>query len=198
MPNGKDSQSRNMSSGEDASGVTGFIVKNSLEISSFIVLLTVLFILSVSSFLFFHSLAEIFSIVVAGTIFLITWNSRKILDNNYLQFLGLAYVFIGFIDLVHLLAYKGMGVWPEFDANLPTQLWIAARYLQALTLLIAPLTIKRKVYVRTTIVAYSSVVILLLLSIFVLHVFPTCYVEGVGLTSFKINSEYIISAILVV
>lgn len=198
MPPENDPYRKNESSKEDASGVTGFIVKNSLEISSFIVLLTVLFVLSEINFLVFHSLAEIFSIVVAGTIFFITWNSRKILDNNYLKFLGLAYIFIGVIDLAHLLAYKGMGVWPEFDTDLSVQLWIAARYLQALTLLIAPLTIKRKVYVRTTIAAYSSVVMLLLISIFVWQVFPTCYVEGVGLTSFKKNSEYFISAILVV
>ncbi|MCW3990543.1 MAG: PAS domain S-box protein [Candidatus Bathyarchaeota archaeon] len=183
---------------QDMPGVVEFLVNNSQEVSSFIILIIALFFLSEINFLFFHSLVEIFSIVVAGTIFCITWNSRKILDNNYLKFLGISFIFIGFIDLVHLLAYKGMGVWPEFDANLPTQLWIAARSLQALTLLIAPLTIKRKVYVRTTIVAYSSVVILLLLSLFVWQVFPTCFVEGVGLTPFKINSEYIISAILAV
>ncbi len=183
--------------GEDTSGVFGYIVNNSMEILSFIVLLSVLFVFSVVNFLFFHGLVELFSIVVAGTIFLITWNSRKILDNNYLKFLGLTYIFIGVIDLVHLLAYKGMGVWPEFDANLPTQLWIAARSLQALTLLIAPLMIKRRVYERFTIAAYSSVVILLLLSIFVWQIFPTCFVEGVGLTPYKINSEYLISAILV-
>jgi hypothetical protein len=39
----------------------------------------------------------------------------------------MAYLSVSFLDLIHTLAYKGMGVFPGFDANLPTQLWIAAR-----------------------------------------------------------------------
>ena len=37
-----------------------------------------------------------------------------------------------------------MGVFPGAGANLPTQLWLAARYLQAITWLAAPLFIRRR------------------------------------------------------
>ena len=86
-----------------------------------------LYITSLYSYLLFHSLSEIFSIAVACGIFMVAWNSRRFLDNNYLLFLGVAYLFIGGIDLIHTLAYKGMGIFQGYDANLPTQLWISSR-----------------------------------------------------------------------
>jgi len=98
-----------------------------------------LYLISLYSYLLFHSLAEIFSIVVAFGIFMLAFNSRRFVDNNYLLFLGIAYLYIAGLDLVHTLAYKDMGVFPDRDANLPTQLWIAARYLESLSFLIAPL-----------------------------------------------------------
>ena len=62
------------------------------------------------SYLLFHSIAEIFSVVVAFGIFMLAWNSRRFLDNNALLFIGIAYLFVGMIDILHTLAYKGKGV----------------------------------------------------------------------------------------
>jgi signal transduction histidine kinase len=155
-----------------------------------------LYLTSLYSYLLFHSLAEMFSIVVACGVFMVAWNGRRFLDNNYLLSIGIAYVFIAGIDLIHTLAYKGMGVFPGFDANLPTQLWIAGRYLQSLSLLVAPMFIHRRLKTHLIFAIYAVVFGLLLASIFYWRVFPDCYVEGVGLTSFKKNSEYAISLIL--
>ena len=69
-----------------------------------------LYFTSLYSYLLFHSLSEIFSVVVACGIFMVAWNSHRFLENNYLLFLGVAYLFIGGIDLVHTLAYNGMGI----------------------------------------------------------------------------------------
>ena len=98
-----------------------------------------LYLTSLHSYLLFHSLAEIFSIVSACGIFMVAWNARRLLEEKYLLLLGIAYVFIGGLDLVHTLAYTGMGVFPGYETNLPTQLWIAARYVESLSLLVAPL-----------------------------------------------------------
>lgn len=156
-----------------------------------------LYLISRYNYLLFHSLAELFSIVVAGCIFIIAWNARHLLDNAYLLFIGIASLFIGGIDLVHTLAYKGMGVFPRYDANLPTQLWIAARYLQAVTLLVAPWFLRRKGRSAWWVVAGFSLVTALLLASIFGGVFPDCYIEGSGLTPFKKASEYVISGILV-
>jgi diguanylate cyclase (GGDEF)-like protein/PAS domain S-box-containing protein len=150
---------------------------------------------SLYSYLLFHSLAEIFSIVIACGIFMIAWNSRRFLDDHYLLFVGIAYLFIGGMDLIHTLAYKGMGIFPGYDANLPTQFWITARYVESLSLLIAPLFLGKKLNHRFVFVGYAAVVGLLAATIFG-RLFPDCYVEGVGLTPFKTISEYIICLFL--
>jgi PAS domain S-box-containing protein len=118
------------------------------------------------------------------------------MENGYLLLLGVASLFVGGIDLLHTLAYKGVALFPGFDADLPTQLWIVSRSLQALTLLVAPFFFTRKVRPVPALVLYSLVTGGLLLSIFVWRVFPACYIEGRGLTPFKIGAEYAISLVL--
>ncbi|MDI9644526.1 MAG: MASE3 domain-containing protein [Candidatus Verstraetearchaeota archaeon] len=146
-------------------------------------------------YLLFHSLVELFSVVIAFSIFLIAWNSRDSMDNHFLLYLGIVYFFVGMIDLLHTLAYKGMGVFYSFDSNLPTQLWIAARYLESSGLLISSFFVKRRLNPVVAFLIYAAASSLMLLAIF-MGAFPDCYVEGQGLTSFKIASEYVITLIL--
>ena len=156
-----------------------------------------LYLTSLHSYLLFHSLAEIFSIMVAFGIFMTAWNSGRFLKNNYLIFLGIAYLFVGGIDLLHTLAYKGMNIFYGYDANLPTQLWISARYVESISLLIAPLFFGRKPRSGIFFLSYTIVISMLMGAIFYWQVFPDCFVEGAGLTVFKKISEYVISTILV-
>jgi PAS domain S-box-containing protein len=155
-----------------------------------------IYLTSLYSYLLFHGLAEGFSIVIACGIFMIAWNARRLLQNHYLLLIGIAYLYVGGIDFVHTLAYKGMGVFEGFGANLATQLWIAGRYLEALSLLLATIFLHRKLFPRLTFVAYGLSTGLILASIFYWKVFPVCFNEGVGLTPFKIYSEYLICLIL--
>jgi PAS domain S-box-containing protein len=145
------------------------------------------------SYLLFHSLAEIFSIIIACSIFALAWNSRRIIDNGYFVFIGIAYLFIGALDLLHTLSYKGMGVFPEAGPNLPTQLWIAARYMQGLSLVLAPFFLGRKFPARLVFSFYSVVFTFIIASIFVFDLFPNCFLADSGLTPFKKDSEFVIS-----
>jgi len=173
------------------------VIPTSIVVFSWVLVLSGLYLTSLYSYLLFHSLSEIFSIVVACGIFIIAWNSRQFLDNNYLLFIGIAYLFVGGLDLLHTLAYKGMGVFEGYGANLATQLWIAARYIESFSLLIAPLVLGRKLRSSFVLMAYFLAVVILLASIFHWRIFPDCFVEGVGLTPFKKSSEYIICLILI-
>jgi len=159
-------------------------------------LFTGLYFSSRYNYLLFHSIAEIFSILVAFGIFVVAWNARRLLDNSYFIFIGIAFLFIGLLDLAHTLAYPGMGVFPGYGTNEAAQLWIGARYLQSLSLLIAPLLIGRRLRVNWLVAGYALVTALLLVAIFYWRNFPVCFVEGAGLTPFKIVSEYIISLLL--
>jgi len=171
--------------------------KSSLWILFGIMLFFGLYLTSLYSYLLFHSIAELFSVVVAIGIFILAWNSRRFLDNSYILFLGIAYLFIGTVDALHTLAYSGMGVFKGYKTNLPTQLWIGARYIESLSLLIAPLFFGKKLNAHFIFFIYAAVFALLLGSIYHWGIFPACFVEGAGLTAFKKMSEFIISLIFV-
>jgi len=158
--------------------------------------LLLLALLSTVNYLLFHSIVEIFTIVISFSIFILIWNGRKYIDNAFFLVVGVGLLCAGGIDILHTLAYKGMGVFSFGGADLPTQLWIAARYLQAFSLLLAPLAIGRKVRFPALLAVFGVATAALLAAIYT-GVFPHCFIEGIGLTPFKIYSEYAICAILV-
>jgi signal transduction histidine kinase len=169
------------------SGSYGFLILG-------IAVILALYLASLYNYLLFHTLAELFSIIIACGVFILAWNTRQYFDNNYLLFFGIALLPVAGLDLVHTLAYKGMNIFPGYGANLPTQLWIAARYTQSLSLLIGLWFLHRKLNPNWVFAGYLVLVVLLLWAIFG-GVFPDCYIEGVGLTPFKKISEYLISLI---
>ncbi len=170
------------------------------SILAWVVLVAVLvglYLTSLHSYLLFHSLAEIFSIVVAAGIFMVAWNSRRFVEDRYLLFLGIAYLFVASLDLLHALSYVGMGVFQVHTSNVATQLWIGARLLESVSLFAVPWVIGRRLDTGLLFASYTAVVGLIVASVFFWRIFPTCFVEGVGLTPFKRASEYAISLILV-
>ncbi len=152
--------------------------------------------LNLMNYLLFHTVVELAIMVVGFAIFTLTWNLRHLNDNAYFQVVGLAALFIGVVDVVHTLAFKGMSVLPGYDANLPTQLWIASRYLNGLTLIAAPMVIGRKLQSKRLVVLYASVTTVLLALIFT-GWFPDCFIEGVGLTPFKRISEFVTGGLMI-
>ncbi len=159
-------------------------------------LLAAIYLTSLYSFLLFHSIVEIFTIVVASGIFMLSWNARDMLDNHYLLFVGIAYLFVAALDLLHTLAFQGMDVFAGRQANLPTQLWVAARYMQSISLLIAPLFLGRRLRTWPVFAAYGLVTVLVVASTFFWRDFPIAYIAGEGLTPFKQISEVAIMLIL--
>jgi len=146
------------------------------------------------NYLLFHTLAELFAITVGFMIGVVGWYSFRFSRNHMLAFLASAYPCIAAIDLFHTLAYKGMGVFPA-DANLPTQLWIAARATEAAALLMAPTFLRSEVHPGRTIIGFAAVTALLL-GLIASGLFPDMYREGSGLTPIKIGSEHLIIAML--
>jgi len=173
------------------------IKKHSISLIIWPLLCVGLYLTSLYSYILFHIVAESFSIVIAFSLFMIAWNTRHLTKNNYVLFISIAFLFAGLIDFVHTLAYKGMGIFIGYDANLPTQLWIIARYLQSISFLVAPWFIDRKLNPAAVFGFYLSATILLIATVFSGTLFPDCFIEGKGLTPFKIVSEYIICFILI-
>lgn len=160
------------------------------------VLALVLVASSFYSYLLFHTVLELLTVLIATAALVVTWHAYANLRNPYLTMLGCGYFWIGMLDFAHTLAFKGMHVLPSVvTSNEPTQLWIAARYSEALLLLVAPFFITRPIR-RAWTFALFGLIAVALLSLIMSGKFPACFIEGMGLTPFKIYSEYVIIAIL--
>jgi signal transduction histidine kinase len=161
-------------------------------------ILAAIYFTSWHSYLLFHSVVEIFSILVSFSIFIFALNTLAFSRKRYLAVLGIAYLFVGGFDLLHMLSYKGMGVIAVDGSNHATQTWIVARYIESMSLLILPFLFDRKIDYRPVFILYSLVSLVFFLFIFVFPIFPDCYIEGTGLSLFKITSEYVICLILLI
>ena len=180
-----------------SSRVYSYLKQNFISGILLILVIGLLFAVSRYNFALFHTAIEFSTIAVAAAIFLLVWKSRRIVQNNYLVFIGITFIFIAVLDFLHTTVYQGVGIFADGGGTLSTRLWIAARYMQAVTLLAAPLVIRKNVRMDLVAVIYLAADILIVASIFVIKDFPATYIEGVGLTPFKIFSEYIICAMLV-
>lgn len=149
------------------------------------------------SYLLFHTLVEGFSVIIAIAVYILATRTFKHSKNAFLLYLGTAYLFVAIIDVVHTMTYYGMNVFPGYGPNTPTQLWVAGRFVEAASLFIAPMLASRIIPRSALFGAYGIITIILLVSIMWLGMFPVCFVEGEGLTVFKVASEYVISALLV-
>jgi len=74
---------------------------------SFLLLLG-LFVTGLYNYLLFHTLIEMFAVAVTCGIFMISWNCRRFMDNDYLLLLGIAYLFTVStdLDLINTVAYQ--------------------------------------------------------------------------------------------
>ncbi|MDO8914489.1 MAG: MASE3 domain-containing protein [Coriobacteriia bacterium] len=178
---------------------SGVPLARSLALSAVGLLLAgaVLYAVSIYSFPVFHGLIELFAASTALAIFFVAWHSRRFLDNAYVGIVGVAYLGVAIIGVLHTLAYKGTNVFPGTSNDLATQLWLAARYVATLAFLVAPFFVNRRVDLRAPLLGFSALTAVLLAAIF-RGAFPPVFVEGVGLTAFKIGVEYVVVVALMV
>jgi diguanylate cyclase (GGDEF)-like protein/PAS domain S-box-containing protein len=143
------------------------------------------------SYLLYHFLVEFFTIAVAFLLGVVSWYTHPLARNGMIAFLGIMFPAVAFIDLAHTLVYEGMHVLPVQGANAPSQLWLEARLLQAVALLAAPAFIGRALP-RGAIATGAALVVALSIALVAWDLMPVAYLDGVGLTPFKIVSEWVI------
>lgn len=147
------------------------------------------------SFLVFHVLAELFAIIISFLLFAFAWVTHRFSRNAFIVYLASGFFWIGALDLAHTLTYKGMGLLPVDEPNTATQIWLVTRYFQALLLLSAPFAARLDLDKSALFAGFGLIATLLLLWV-ASGDFPDAFIEGQGLTAMKVNSEYVIMAIL--
>lgn len=167
--------------------------KRILSIIFYVLIFLALFFVAQNNSLLYHAIIEFFAIFTGLSIVLISFATREFNQNKIFLKFGTVYLFVSGVDFLHTLAYKGMGVFRGWTANQPTQFWIAGRSLEVLgffLILFVP-----GLSVRTLFFSVGSLTAFLVSSIW-FGFFPDCFLEGSGLTVFKISMEYVLISIL--
>ncbi len=161
----------------------------------FLGVMSSLFMLSRDRFLVFHTITELLtSVILLGT-FLFAWNLKEF-ENGYLKTVGISLGAVGTLQVFHTMSYKGLSLFPDFDANLPTLLWLGSRFMLAASLAVAPFFSQTRRHTEILAV-YGVATGFLLYLVFGNHL-PVAFNEQTGLTSFKIYGEYLICLLFAV
>ena len=148
------------------------------------------------NYLLFHSLVEFADITIyLFAAFLGVFASRMTPD-PFLHGISVVYFSMALVTAVHTLAFEGMGVFPGWTANHPTQFWMLMRFIHGIGIPLTILLSSRPKFIRVfTAAAVVSVFggILLIATGY----FPDCFIPGEGLTPFKVGGEYAVALLLV-
>lgn len=147
------------------------------------------------SYVLAHTLAEFFSIVVAVTALVVASTSVHFTRNHFVVFVSVAIGWCAGLDLLHTMVFEGMHLLTSDSSNPAAQFWVAARFMQAVALVLAPCVLRHSVrmsWLHVAFGAWSVGCTALILG----GGFPQAYIDGQGLTPFKIYAECLIIALL--
>ncbi len=154
--------------------------------------------------LWLHMLTETVSVVVAMLIFGVGWNACSKDRPGNIVILACAFLAVGLIDFAHALSFKGM---PDFITPAGPEkglnFWLSGRLIAALALFAVALRSWQplpNIFMRYWLLAGSLALVAVVywLGLFHQPVWPHTFIEGQGLTLFKIGVEYTVIAILLV
>ena len=98
-------------------------------------------IFQVHEYLDLHNVAELLSIIVSFGVFTVGWYGYRQNSNRQGLVIGLVFLAVGLIDLLHMLSYEGMpNFLSENTVSKASTFWIAARLTSAIGLLFAAFT----------------------------------------------------------
>ena len=161
-----------------------------------VVLVGLLYAAKLQSYILFHTLAEIVFVVVCLSVVIMAGSLYQFLDDDFAIFLGAALVAVATLHIMHVADYPGLGM-VSGSLDPPTQLWIAARFLLAVSLIASAFVIGRRVDVRLMAVVFACYAAVTLASIYWWGIFPATLQES-GLTTFKKLAEYGICVLFVI
>lgn len=158
----------------------------------FAILIPVWIISSRENIMLFHFFIECFIVLICASLTVIIVNTKEISDNDWFKVLGLIFAIISIFEFLHTTLYKGMTMLPVNAVNQSIQFGLCENYIGSLSMLIFLNSSYKKYKTQYIFCGYTIISIIMLLGILVGKIFPVCYVEGEGFTTFKLINEYII------
>ncbi|MFT8348805.1 MASE3 domain-containing sensor histidine kinase [Clostridium saccharoperbutylacetonicum] len=162
-----------------------------------IIVAGICYFVSRNNYTLFHSLIEMFTIAISLTVMLVAVGTARICENNWFTYLGIIYGFVGIVDMFHTLTYKGINIIVG-NPDISIQLWVGGRYYESIALIFSIYYLNNKLKAKKVVVLNLVIVSIMLCTILLTNIFPMCYIDGYGLTKFKVISECIISTFFMI
>ena len=183
------------------SNMPQLFLKTSMLLCTILVLYIIFSKVAFYDYYLYHSIIEtmtIFANFIVLIIMITIWKYAK--NNFFIGVIGISLGFITILDILHIISYEDGGHFTSHGSNLTIQLWIIGRYIQAFTIMGAVFLSRwlQKVKWHYVVGIYFIITMLGIYSTVFSDWFPMCYIEGKGLSVFKIVSEYVIVAVLCV
>jgi len=169
-------------------------------ISSFVqifLFLAILYAIRQYDAMLFYSLVEIITVAVSVSIFIITWNARRFIDNSYFLFVGISFLFVGILDLIHVFTYESANSMAGARLDVSTQFWLAARFLTAASFFLATFFAGRKLWPKTSLAFNLFFFAAISAAIAYFNFFPSAIPSAIDFSLFKKTAEYFIAAVFI-
>ena len=128
----------------------------------------------------FHTISELFTIIVAFSAFMIVINTYNISQNSYLTFLGIGFGFVSIFEIIHVLIYAGTDILMLNNGDINALMAIVPRLMQSVIILVSFLYISRKIKIASLITIYCLITIGILAGILVWGSYIIIYINYVG------------------
>lgn len=156
-----------------------------------------------ASYVPLHTILEVLAICVGAMIFAVAWSTQGYSRAARLSILGVFVLGVSVLDLLHVLSFKEM---PHFvtpsSVEKSINFWFAARLLLAVGLLLvawvphdADAWLARRSRYLWLILVTAVVVVASIVFLYAPDGLPRTYIEGQGLTAFKLYFEYMLVAL---
>lgn len=148
-----------------------------------------------------HTITEFGAIVAALLVFSVAWHARSPGQPGNIVIIGCGFLAVGLIDFGHTLSFKGM---PDFvtpsGSQKAIEFWLMARYTAAWTMLAAAIRPIQPLHSGWPRYALLVAALLWTAAMYVIELFmpgiwPATFVDGKGLTAFKVLAEYGVMAL---
>ncbi len=166
-------------------------------IFAWVVFLVAILLISIYNHLIAHILLGGYSIALIYMLFIYTSRIYRFKGKNYIVNLANALVLIAFLDLFHILTFKGMSLIDFYGSNVALQFWIGARILESGAFLLFILFPAKNLNLNNIRFVFAAMVLCIIASILILKNFPLCYVDNYGPTSFKFWSQFSVIVLMV-
>lgn len=153
---------------------------------------------AISNYLPIHTTVETISVAISALIFAVGWHAFVLSRSINVVLIACTFLAVALLDLGHFMSYSGM---PDFvspsSSTKSIAFWLAARFIAAIGILISIVMGWRSInttrwcyFIASTCATY--IIFIFWLVLFHPTALPETFIEGTGLTPFKIIAEYII------